>query len=220
MIPKIVHYCWFGQSMVSPLIEDCIASWRKNLPDYQFILWNESNCQFDTPFLEFMYKKRRWAFVSDYMRLRVLHGYGGVYLDTDIEVVKNFDPLVSKNCDAFLGYESLGRANTAVIGSKKKGAYVECCMKMIDDRFKKKMPYLIAPEVATEVLLTGKIEDVICYGQEYFYPYNPYDKSRKVQILMAKDITENTYAIHHWGKTWSIPIHERISRKILSLLRI
>lgn len=105
MIPKIIHYCWFGGKPLPPLAERCIASWKKWLPDYEIRRWDESN--FDVNAIEYTrqaYARRKYAFVSDYARFWILYHYGGLYFDVDVEAVASFDDIVEKG--AFLGVES------------------------------------------------------------------------------------------------------------------
>ena len=97
MIPKIIHYCWFGGKELPNLAEKCIASWKKQLPDYKIICWSEENFDIDNsvPYLKEAYSKKKFAFVSDYVRLYALYNYGGIYLDTDVEVIRDFSPLLN-----------------------------------------------------------------------------------------------------------------------------
>ena len=201
MIPKIIHYCWFGKAEQNTLIKKCIASWRTILPDYKIMLWNEENIDFDIPFLTDMKKNKNWAFLSDYIRMKVIYDHGGIYLDTDIEVIKSFNPLLNEKC--FLGFESKNRLNTAVLGAENGHQFLQLCMEIIEKRHRTRKHYLIAPEVAN--LAYSTIPDkksVKTHPEEFFYPYNPYDTNRDSSILMHQDITENTYAIHHWNKAW------------------
>ena len=91
MIPKVVQYCWFGGKKKTKLIKDCIKSWKRYLPDYKIIEWNEKNSDLAHPFVIEAYKLKKWAFVSDYIRLKVLYDFGGIYLDTDMMVLKSFE---------------------------------------------------------------------------------------------------------------------------------
>lgn len=92
MIPKIIHYCWFGKGKKNRLIKRCIRSWKKRMPDYEIICWNEDNFDYTSvPFVKEAYEQKKWAFVADYVRLYALFHYGGIYLDTDSEVYKSFD---------------------------------------------------------------------------------------------------------------------------------
>lgn len=95
MIPKIIHYCWFGRGKMPELAEHCLASWRKFLPDYELKLWNEDS--FDVNRLRFTrqaYERRKFAFVTDYVRLYALKSFGGIYMDTDVEVLRSLDDLL------------------------------------------------------------------------------------------------------------------------------
>lgn len=117
MIPQIIHYCWFGYNEKSDTIQRCIDTWRVKLSNYQIVEWNESNFNIVTaiPYVREAYEKRKWAFVSDYVRLIALYNYGGIYFDTDVEVFKTFDGLLRH--DFFCGFESKDYISTAVIGA-------------------------------------------------------------------------------------------------------
>lgn len=110
MIPKKIHYCWFGGNKKSKLILKCMDSWRKFFPDYEIIEWNETNIDLhENVYVEQAYKAKKWAFVSDYVRMKVLYENGGIYFDTDVEVLKPFpDEVLSLS--AFTGFQYLGKA--------------------------------------------------------------------------------------------------------------
>ena len=104
MIPKIIHYCWFGRNCLPPLAEKCIASWHKYFPDYEVKEWNEDNFDVNMiPYTKEAYKAKKYAFVSDYARFWILYNYGGLYFDTDVEVIKSFDEILSKG--PYMGFE-------------------------------------------------------------------------------------------------------------------
>lgn len=105
MIPKIIHYCWFGKGAMPELVERCIASWKTYMPNWEYRLWSEDNFEISeaTEYVQEAYQAKKYAFVSDYVRLWALEQYGGLYLDTDVEVLKTFDPLM--NDIAFIGLE-------------------------------------------------------------------------------------------------------------------
>ena len=106
MIEKKIHYCWFGKGEMKPLMKKCIKSWKKYCPDYEIIEWNEDNFDVNsTLWTKQAYEAKKYAFVSDYVRLKVLYEHGGIYMDTDVEVVKPIDEFLSH--DAFCGYETL-----------------------------------------------------------------------------------------------------------------
>lgn len=124
MIPKAIHYCWFGKGQKPELLQGCIKSWDKlKRSGYEIVEWNEDNCDLNTnSFVSKMYEMKKYAFVSDYFRLRALYECGGIYLDTDVYVYKNFDSLLE--CDLFLGYIYDCALGTAVIGSSKGNSII------------------------------------------------------------------------------------------------
>ena len=118
-IPKILHYCWFGGKPKPPLAEKCIRSWRKFCPDFEIREWNESNFDLEQvpAYVRQAYEAGRWAFVTDYVRPRALTEVGGVYLDTDVEIVRPLDPFLKH--EAFAGFEHLERVQTGVLACRK-----------------------------------------------------------------------------------------------------
>ena len=105
MIPKIIHYCWFGRGEKPELAKNCIASWKKFCQDFEICEWNEDNCDYlAMPFMAEAYAAKKYAFVSDVMRLVVLEQYGGVYFDTDVEVLRDISPLLDD--EGFIGFEN------------------------------------------------------------------------------------------------------------------
>lgn len=135
MIPKIIHYCWFGNNEKSSFIKKCISSWSKKLKDYQIKEWNDENINelikgIDSKFLKDAIKEEKYAFISDYIRLLALQKYGGIYLDTDVLVYKNFDPFLKDNL--FLGLISDWSIGTAVIGSIKENQILKYWLDYLD----------------------------------------------------------------------------------------
>ncbi len=120
-IPKIIHYCWFGGAEKPEIVQKCIASWRKFLPDYEIMEWNDSHRGlFDNSYFKSAFENEKWAFASDYARFKVLYDFGGIYLDTDEEIFSDFDAFL--NFDVFLGFENYGGLVSpmgGVIGAKK-----------------------------------------------------------------------------------------------------
>jgi hypothetical protein len=134
-IPKIIHYCWFGKGEKPQDIKNYFLTWKKNLPDYQFIEWNEENINIDNEldYVKEAYQVKKYAFVSDYIRLKVLYEYGGVYLDTDIEVLKPFDEYLD-NATMVLGFESKRSLLTAFIAVEKGNNYIKEFLKKYEKR--------------------------------------------------------------------------------------
>ena len=133
MIPKVIHYCWFGHNPLPPLALKCIASWKKFLPDYEIREWNEENFDIDsTTYTREAYASGKYAFVSDYVRLWALYNEGGVYLDTDVQTLKPFDPLME--FDAFAGFEGSKHlpVGTCVLASRPGGQWVTEMLSLYD----------------------------------------------------------------------------------------
>lgn len=118
-IPKIIHYCWFGGKPKPPLAEKCIKSWKKFCPDYEIIEWNESNFDISAAplYVRQAHEAGRWAFVTDYVRLKAMTEMGGIYMDTDVEVIKPLDPYLKH--EAFAGFEHPTRVQTGLLACEK-----------------------------------------------------------------------------------------------------
>lgn len=217
-IPKVIHYCWFGNGEKPSIVKKCIESWKNKLSDYKIIEWNESN--FDINCNEYVrqaYEAKKFAFVSDYARVYALYNYGGIYLDTDVEVFKNFDDLLDN--DSFWGYEQGDYIATSTIGSKKGNKLIKDFLESYKDKtFIKKDGTF--DELTNVAIITKILEDyglnrnghyqkidkiATFYPQTYFSPYD--------YINCRKFITENTYCMHHFYKSW-LPISARIKSSI------
>lgn len=118
-IPKIIHYCWFGKNPKPKLAEKCIQSWKKHCPDYRIIEWNEDNFDIATApvYVQQAYQAGRWAFVTDYVRLKAMLEMGGIYMDTDVEVIKSLDPYLQHK--GFAGFEHPSRIQTGLLACEK-----------------------------------------------------------------------------------------------------
>ncbi len=212
MIPRVIHYCWFGKKRKPKLVLDCIESWRNFLPDYKIVEWNESNSDLSHHFALEAYKKRKWAFVADIVRLQVLYSAGGIYLDTDIILVKKLDGLLQHNC--FFGAEDNQYVNCAIVGAEKGNdliceilnAYREI---IIHD--KQNWESITIPIIATKIIkknvtvdldLTSTIHtpNITIYNKNYFYPLPNHLKNDRANF--KKYITIETYAVHLWSSSW------------------
>ncbi|MEL3901268.1 MAG: glycosyltransferase [Treponema phagedenis] len=217
MIPKIIHYCWFGGNPLPDLAVRCIESWRKYCPDYEIREWNESNydvCKI--PYTAQAYEAKKYAFVSDYARFDVLYQYGGVYFDTDVEVLKPIDELLERG--AFFGFETLGFVNPGV--GFALPPHHKICAEIIetytDDVF-------ITPHGGYNLAtIVDRVTDVFkkyglvkrnviqCIGDTAIYPidyFNP--KNPQTGIIT---ITDNTYTIHHFAASWTTPLRKEYMR--------
>ena len=203
MIPKKIHYCWFWNGEKTKLTKKCIASWRKYCPDYEIIEWNEGNFDVNiNPYVKMCYEQKKYAFLTDYLRLLVVLEHGGLYFDTDVEIVKNFDNLL--DAGAFFGFETEQYINTGEgFGAEAGNLVIAQMLKEYDEYLDGKHGMKGCPLLNTEALLklglkqNGQlqvIENSIIYPPDYF---NPYEDSTGV---LSK--TKNTYSIHWYGKSW------------------
>lgn len=199
-IPKTIHYCWFGNHPMPPLNQICFDTWQK-LEGYTFKRWDESNTP-NIPFVQNQLLKKNWAFASDYIRLYALYTEGGIYLDTDFEVIKNFDSLLNENL--FLCEESAGCITNAAMGATKGHPFLKDCMEYIEDRFEKNLDYHISPVVTTNIYNSHNYSDIVILSSDYFYPYNPYDQKQSIKQFLCAMVTPNTIAVHHWAKSWKL----------------
>lgn len=219
MIPKRVHYCWFGESPRSALNERCLASWRRMLPDYQIKEWNETNSPLDNAYCRAAHAAGSWSKLANYIRLHALHTEGGIYLDTDVEVVKSFAPLLHHKC--FLGFqqqeEQLDWINNAILGAQPGHPFLQQCIALTVNAFALTGEFYRSPTVITAALKEmglseygrQEVRGVAIYPTEYFYPY-PWFGSFSYDC-----VKEETYCIHHWEGTW-----RKKPRKALALPRM
>jgi mannosyltransferase OCH1-like enzyme len=206
MIPKKIHYCWFGNNPKDDLIKRCMTSWQSVMPDYKIKKWDETNSPLHTSYAKKAYAEELWAYLADYVRLYCLYTEGGIYLDTDVEVLKRFDPLLENRC--FAGFqlreENCDWVNNAVLGSVAGHYFLERCMELTLSLFEEHNGFHISPTITTMVLKQmglreyGRqdIGDVKLLPVEYFYPYSWLEQYR------PECITENTYSVHHWAGSW------------------
>lgn len=207
MIPKIIHYCWFGGNPLPEDAQKCIASWKKFMPDYEIKEWNESNFDVNiTPYTKEAYEARKYAFVSDYARLYALYTDGGIYMDTDVEVLKTLDVFLTHN--AFSGFESDGNVPTGMMASEKNSIWAK---DLLDGYIGRKF---IMPDgsldmttnttvitnymVSKGLILNNKFQDfpglATMYPSDYFCP-----KDHRTGVIK---LTKNSYCIHHFAGSW------------------
>lgn len=209
MIPKIIHYCWFGGKPLPELAQKCISSWKKYCPDYEIILWNESNVDISSvAYMKEAYEEKAWAFVSDVVRLQAVMNYGGIYLDTDVELVKPLDDLLCNN--AFAGIEENDKYIVTLglgFGAQKGSAFVAVLLKDYENRHFRSSDGTIdrtaAPTLQNSLICSmgfnGKNEnqqvlDAVVFSTEYFCP-----KSQRTGII---NLTDRSYSIHHFEGSW------------------
>lgn len=212
MIPKIIHYCWFGRNPLPESVQKCISSWHEFFPDYEIKEWNEDNFNINIiPYTQEAYDAKKYAFVSDYARLWILYHEGGIYFDTDVEVIKSFDDILSRG--AFMGCEIDGGKDKIAVAMGLGVAidagnefYQAVLEKYTDKHFKKEDGQIdivgIVP-IVTNVLISRGLKDVLgiqqldgitIYPSAYFNPLNDLTGQLK--------ITPETHSIHWYSKTW------------------
>ncbi len=220
-IPKVIHYCWFGGGEKPESVKKCIETWRNICPDFEIKEWNESNYDINNnSFIQKAYKDKKWAFVSDYARLDILYQYGGIYLDTDVEVLKNLSPLCEFK--AYMGFENDelvndGQGFGCEAGNQIIREMMDYYLKNQDGDTNKLEDYIESPKLRTEVLIhhglrkdgsRQTIEDVEILPSDYLCPMD-YDTGRM-------NITDNTYSIHHFDASW----HGKGAKKSQLLMRL
>lgn len=208
MIPKIIHYCWFGRGTMPGSIQKNIDAWRRLLPDYRFVLWNEDNFDCSAlPYTREAYENKKYAFVSDVARLQALKTQGGIYLDTDVELLKSLDPFLDH--PAFTGFERERYLATGLIGAEKDSPWIEEFLALYEDLHfvREDGSFDLTPNVRriTEYMVAAhglKTDNrfqefpglLTIYPGDYFSPLD--SLTRKIHK------TENTVAIHHFTGSW------------------
>lgn len=203
MIPKKIHYCWFGRGELNKKAKMCIASWKKYCPDYELIEWNEDNYDvYQNAYTSYLYTEKKYAFLSDYVRLQKVYEEGGIYFDVDVEAVRSFDDLLNEK--AFFGFETDEYVNTGVgFGAEKNNEAVLMLLKEYDPYLDGKHGYKGCPILNTEGLLKlgmikngemQKFDSFTVFPWDYF---NPYDDPTGIL-----NKTKNTHSIHWYAKSW------------------
>lgn len=213
MIPKKIHLCWISEDIYPDSINECINSWKKFLPDFEIIVWNAERAKsINIEWVNQAIKHKKYAFASDYIRFYALYHFGGVYLDSDVEVLKPFHNLLNRR--SFIGFESDNYLEAAIIGAEKNTEWVKCCLDyydgktFIDQHGKldlRPLPTIITPIISkylkTELLDNGNVQNFnsICiFPKEFFCP--------KSTLTYKIFITENTLTIHHFKSSWYDPM--------------
>lgn len=208
MIPKVIHYCWFGGSPLPEDVKGYIQSWRKYCPDYEIKEWNETS--FDVSanmYCREAYEAKKWAFVSDYARMKILYDEGGIYLDSDVEVCRSLDSFLKYN--AFSGFESDDRIQTGTFGACQGAGWIERILKYYDNRHFKLADGTL--DMTTNVVLITRITAEE-FGVQLDNTYQVFGDNYALfpfDYLCAKNLetgkinrTEHTYTIHHFSGSW------------------
>lgn len=212
MIPKKIHYCWFGGNPLPELACKCIDSWRKFCPDYEIIRWDERNYDFSGAplYVRQAFEAKKWAFITDYVRLQVVFEQGGIYMDTDVELLKPIDHLLERH--AFFGFETPRYIATGLGFGAEPGAQI--LREIMDDY--RDIPFVLpdgsfdrtpCPERNTQAFVRmGLKQD----GSEQVLPGNVLILSREYlcpmdSVTKIMTITDRTLSIHHYDASWLTP---------------
>lgn len=206
-IPRIVHYCWFGRGEKPKKIQKCMRSWKKHLADYQFIEWNEDNFDVNVnPYVKEAYEAKKYAFVSDYARLHALYVHGGIYMDTDVEVIQPLERFLTH--EAFSGFEDETFLQSGTMGAVKEHPWIEELLGYYNNKS------FILPGGGYDTTTNTAVISQICKAHglqlngQYqvlqngvtFYPrcyFSPYD-----YINGGIYRTDESYTIHHFAQSW------------------
>ncbi len=206
-IPKVIHYCWFGKGDMPAIAEKCIKSWKKYCPDYQIVCHNEDNFDISqNRYAKEAYDAKKWAFVSDYVRLRVLYDEGGIYLDTDVEMIKPLDELIKEH--GYMGFDDSGLVSTGLGFACEQGNELVGHLLSDYDEISFIRPdgsYDLTPcpdrntDTIKKLGMDCNCRDQLFMGirmlpEDYLCPIKYYT-GKKV-------ITKNTYSIHHFCASW------------------
>lgn len=208
MIPKKIHYCWFGGNPLTPIATKCMESWQTLCPDYEIVRWDETNCDITVnQFVQQAYEAKKWSFVSDYFRLKVVEEHGGIYLDIDVELLKPLDDLLILN--GFMGFE-LGGVNAINTGLGFGAIPFHPLVTALRKNYEN-LPFikpngefdtLPCPQRDSKVLVEYGLQqnnqkqivaDMTFFPSDYFSPIGFYGE---------KNFSENTYSIHHFNASW------------------
>ncbi len=223
MIPKIIHYCWFGGNPLPLVAKRSIATWKKFCPDYDIKRWDESNFDINChPFVKAAYEAKAWAFVSDYARLKIIYDNGGIYLDTDIKMLKSFDSLLENQC--FLGVQQhdICIATGLGFGAEQHSEAVHSMMEQYDGVIysEENKRELTCPIFNTAALAnsgykyTGEIvslSNATVYPPEYFDPIS----AGNYENLLS----EKSFSIHQGSMSW-MSKKDRLRRELIGLIGV
>jgi DNA repair exonuclease SbcCD ATPase subunit len=214
MIPKIIHYCWFGESAIPDEYQAYIKEWKKLNPQFKIMKWDEKNSPLTIPYLKTAIANKNWANASNLVRFLALQEHGGIYMDTDMKLIKPLDELLKNEC--FFGFQegdkdsALFWVNNAIMGAVPHHKFIEFCANSIIKKFDgTEAANLSAPHIVTELLKKQyklksygfqKLGDITLYPKEVFYPIH-YDEALKVKEY-KKYITDATIGVHVWARTW------------------
>lgn len=216
MIPKRIHLCWLSGDPYPPKIRRCLDSWKRRLPDYEVVLWDRNLFDIESvPWVKQAFEAKKYAFAADYIRLYALYNYGGIYLDSDVEVLRSFDPLLS--LPYFAGVETAGTIEAAVLGVEAGCDWIKSCLDYYEGRqFLRSdgsCDIRMLPEIMNETITRLKPIRTVG-GSDALAQLHALDLQQAVYVLPAEyfspkvfdsrevQLTPQTFAIHHYQNSW------------------
>jgi hypothetical protein len=219
MIPKIIHYCWFGRGEKPAFVNKCISSWKKHLPEYRLIEWNEDNFDVNiNSFCKGAYESKKYAFITDYVRLEAMYSQGGVYMDTDVEILKPLDRFLHH--PAFSGFENESFVPTGLMAAEQGNPWIKELMDHYEDKYFDPQNMTTNTKIITDTCLAaglnpnGEYQElangVVFYPRTFFCPFD--------YVNGDNFISKDSHAIHHFSKSW-LPWHVRFQYKLKLVAR-
>ena len=223
MIPKIIHYCWFGGNPLPDEVEKMIKTWKLHCPNYEIRQWDESNFDVNkNRYCKEAYYAKKWAFVSDYARLKVLYQYGGIYLDTDVELIKPLDRFLGLN--AWVSFQSENQISTCVIAASKKNEWIKLILGKYEELHFYNEDGSLNMKTNVDLITEITKEHFGIVFNNHFQYFGDNNAIYPFEYFCAKDmitekycITDNTYAVHHFRGTW-MDLKKRVKTKIRIVL--
>ncbi len=201
MIEKKINYIWLGGKPKSKIANICINSWKEKLPDYEIIEWNEKNLNLieiskENRYIKECIKRKLWAYVSDYIRLKILYENGGIYFDTDVQVLKSFNSFLSQ--EAFIGMQSNHNYSAGVIATEKGNVAIKAIIDFYNNDIWNNDFYTINAVIKAVFTENSELlKHIKIYSKEYFDPID------FVRGFREEDISENTYSLHWYNASWA-----------------
>ncbi len=223
MINKTIYYCWFGKKDLPKSVKFCIKSWKEKCPDFKIIQINENNFKISEKckFVQEAYMKEKWAFVSDYARVETIFLYGGIYLDTDVELICSLDKLI-RDCRGYFGFEKKDIINSGLGFACEKGEPILKEIMMYYEKLKYDESNLTnnaSPAIITKILAENGIRldnsyqiinGIKILPMDYLCPENMYTGKKKY--------TQNTVSVHHYSASW-MSNKDRKKMKIIIMIK-
>lgn len=226
MIPKTIHYCWFGGKALPKLARKCMRSWHKYCPDYEIVCWNESNYDISSAplFVQQAYQAKKWAFVTDYARLQIIYENGGIYLDTDVELIRSLDSLLDNK--AYFGFESESTINTGLgFGAEKETPFLKELMEEYNY-----IPFFLdegKQNVETCTVRNSKVfihNGLLPNGEEQVLKNGirvlPIDRFRPYHDWQGTlNLTSESFSIHWYNASWQSARYKKEKKESVRKLK-